>query len=79
MEAQLASVRGEIESMEGRLKYLNSQVDYSTVNLSYYVIVRGPVGFFGRMGEGFVDGWRSLLEFMIGLMRAWPFVLILGD
>lgn len=78
VEAQLASVRGEIESMEGRLKYLNSQVDYSTVNLSYYVIVRGPVGFFGRMGEGFVDGWRSLLEFMIGLMRAWPFVLIFG-
>jgi hypothetical protein len=78
VEAQLANVRGEIESMEGRLKYLNSQVSYSTVSLSYYVLVRGPVGFFGRMGEGFVDGWRALLEFAIGMMRAWPFVIIFG-
>jgi hypothetical protein len=78
VESQLATVRGEIESMEGRLKYLSNQVSYSSVNLSYYVLVRGPVGFFGRMGEGFVDGWRSLLEFMIGLMRAWPFVILFG-
>jgi len=78
VEPELATVRGEIESMEGRIKYLNTQVAYSTVNLSYFVPVRGPVGFFGRMFEGFVDGWRALLECLIGLMKNWPFVLLFG-
>lgn len=33
VESQLNSVQSEIESMEGRLKRLNSQIDFSTINV----------------------------------------------
>ncbi len=78
VEAQLNNVRGEIESMEGRLKYLNSQVSYSTLTVSYYEAVSGNYGFSYRFLNSFGDGWRSLLDFVIGIFAAWPFVIMAG-
>lgn len=78
VEAQLNNVRSEIESMEGRLKYLNSQVSYSTLNVSYYQASTGNYGFGSRFMNSFGDGWRSLLDFIIGLFAAWPFIIIIG-
>ena len=34
VQAQLSQVRGEIESLEGRKKYLDQNVDYSVITLS---------------------------------------------
>lgn len=78
VEAQLNNVRGEIESMEGRLKYLNSQVSYSTLTLSYYQATSGNYGFSYRFMNSFGEGWRNLLDFVIGVFAAWPFVIIIA-
>lgn len=78
VEAQLNNVRSEIESMEGRLKYLNSQVSFSTLNISYYQVASGNYGFASRFFNSFGEGWRNLLDFIIGLFAAWPFVIIIG-
>ena len=78
VETQLANVRGEIESMEGRLKYLNNQVNLSTVTLTYYQPVSGNFGFGHRFSQTFGNGWNNFLEFVIALFEAWPFVLIAG-
>lgn len=78
VEAQLNNVRSEIESMEGRLKYLNSQVSYSTLNVNYYQPATGNYGFGSRFMNSFGDGWRSLLDFVIGLFASWPFIIIIG-
>lgn len=76
VETQLANVRGEIESMEGRLKYLNSQVSFSTLNLTYYQPVSGNTGFGYRFSRTFGNGWDHFLGFIIGVFEAWPFVII---
>lgn len=78
VEAQLNNVRSEIESMEGRLKYLNSQVSYSTLSLNYYQPAAGNYGFGSRFMNSFGDGWRSLLDFIIALFASWPFIIIIG-
>jgi hypothetical protein len=78
VEAQLNNVRSEIESMEGRLKYLNSQVSYSTLTVSYYQAVSGNYGFGYRFLNSFGEGWRAFLNFVIGIFAAWPFVIIIG-
>ena len=78
VEAQLNNVRSEIESMEGRLKYLNSQVSYSTLTIAYYQPVSGNFGFGYRFMNSFGEGWRNLLDFFIGLLEAWPFVIFIG-
>jgi len=78
VEAQLNNVRGEIESMEGRLKYLNSQVSYSTLTVTYYQAVSGNYGFGYRFFNSFGQGWSALLDFIIGIFAAWPFIIIIG-
>ncbi|MBK9634770.1 MAG: DUF4349 domain-containing protein [Bacteroidetes bacterium] len=35
VEAQLNGIRSEIESIEGRLKYLNNQTGYSTLTINF--------------------------------------------
>jgi hypothetical protein len=78
VESNLNTVRGEIESMEGRLKYLSSQVSFSTLNLNFYQKLTTDFGFIGRIGDGFKNGWTNLLSFLIGLVNVWPFLIIIG-
>lgn len=79
VERQLGEVRGEIESMEGRLKYLKNQVSFSTLNISFYkeVPYKGD-SFVDRLGKGFGEGWQGLLMFIVGLTYIWPFLILFG-
>jgi hypothetical protein len=79
VEEQLNTIREEIEAKEGQLKYLNDQVDYSTINLSFhqdfeYTPTDRP-GFFGRIGTAFGNGWNNFLSFLIDLIHAWPVLI----
>lgn len=78
VETQLNNVRGEIESMEGRLKYLTSQVSFSTLTITYYQTVSGNYGFGSRFLSSFGDGWNILLDFFIGVLTLWPFVILIS-
>lgn len=78
IESQIANVRSEIESMEGRLKYLNSQVAYSTLNLSYYETVGTDFGFGSKLGKALGSGWDYFLVFLIGLVNIWPFLILIA-
>lgn len=79
VEEQLSTIREEIEAKEGQLKYLNDQVDYSTINLSFhqdfeYTPSERP-GFFGRVGTAFGNGWNDFLSFLVGIIHAWPLLI----
>lgn len=82
VEEQLRVIREEIEAKEGELKYLNDQVDYSTINLNFHqnfeYTPQDEPGFFGRMGHAFGNGWKGFLTFLIGVVYAWPLWVILG-
>lgn len=77
VERNLNEVRSEIESMEGRLKYLSNQVGYSTLNLNFYQTISTDYGFGGRFADGLISGWTNLLAFFIGLANVWPFLILL--
>jgi hypothetical protein len=78
VETQLNNVRAEIESMEGRLKYLTNQTSFSTLTITFYQTISGNYGFTYRFFSSFGNGWDNLLDFIIGLLNAWPFVIIVG-
>jgi len=78
IEREIGNVRTEIESMEGRLKYLKSQVAFSTLTVDYYQVTETSFGFASRFASSFVTGWENLLSFLIGLSAAWPFLILLG-
>ncbi len=80
VEEQLRVIREEIEAREGRLKYLQNQVDYSTLNLTITkkLSTRTSIDFFFRVAEALKGGWRGLLGFIIAFVYIWPFILIIG-
>lgn len=78
IERQIAEVRSDIESMEGRLKYLSSQVAYSTLTVSFYETIGTDFGFGSKVGGAFGTGWDYFLSFLIGVVNVWPFLILMA-
>ncbi len=78
VEQQLNVVRTDIESAEGRLKYLNDRISMSTLHLSFYETTSAPVGFFGEIGKSFAEGWKGFLFFILGIIKIWPFSILIA-
>ncbi len=76
IESQIANVRSEIESMEGRLNYLKNQVGFSTLNVSYYETIGTDFGFTTKVFRALRQGWDNLLSFFIFMANLWPFIII---
>lgn len=84
IQEQIRTLVEEIESTEGRLKYLSDQVSYSTLNLTlikvtgyrYRPEVKGPFG--ERLRRSLSGGWNGFVTFTLVLIRLWPMWIILG-
>jgi len=72
-------IREEIESKEGRLKYLKSQVSLSTIHLSMVQRIESSGNYpsFGyKLLKALEGGWDGILLFVLGLVYLWPFIII---
>lgn len=76
IEKEIGKLRADIESLEGRLKYLENRVGFSTIEFSFYEKIPVDNEFGKRLGNGFESGWDNLIVFFIGLTHIWPFILI---
>jgi len=82
IEREIANIREEIEAKQGRLNYLKNQVSFSTINLEFYEVV--PIvkskskTYFSKVIYAFKGGFKTLGDFIIGLLYIWPFVILLG-
>ncbi|MBU7028268.1 MAG: DUF4349 domain-containing protein [Theionarchaea archaeon] len=80
VENQLERIRGEIESYEGKIRYLDDSIDYATiqVNLREPKTEKMEIGLkdaFKRGGQGFFTALRAVIIF---LGYAIPVVFICG-
>ena len=78
IEKQIGELQAEIESIEGRMKYLSQQVKYSTLDLNYYERITISNRFGQSFVNGFKNGWNNLVWFLVGLVNIWPFIFIFG-
>lgn len=82
VERSLNQVRSEIESLQGQFKMLNHQIDYSSIDISFYEILPYQVvddqrpGFGKRILNALSGGWGILLSVIVGLVQLWPFALL---
>ena len=78
VEEKLRIIREEIESKEGRLKYLSDQVSLSTIHLDVYQKLTFEPGFkfFKKIGTALKGGWKGLLKVLVGLIYVWPLLII---
>jgi hypothetical protein len=76
-------IEEELESVQGRLKYLNNQIDYSTLYLTisksnYNKYSQSHGNFFDQIKLALVKGWFGLVSFAIFIIKIWPFWIISG-
>lgn len=76
---EMEIIREDIESAEGRLKYLSNQVGYSTLKINYYEHkATSGFNFGGKLGNALKDGSTGFLWFLIIMVQLWPLWLMAG-
>ena len=76
IEKQIGQLRSDIESIEGRLKYLQDRVSFSTLTMTFYESIPNETEFGQKFQKGFRNGWDNLVWFFVVLTNIWPFILI---
>ncbi len=77
IEKEIGALRAEIESVEGRLRYLKDQVSFSTLTVEYYEKKSFASGYPARIAQAIKQGWDLLLMLIIGLIHLWPLFIII--
>jgi len=85
VQRQLADVRGEIERVEGRKRFLENQSTLSTIKIRLQtakVFAESSAGLGSRLTEAFSSGFDVAMGFVLGLVTfvvaALPFALFVG-
>lgn len=83
-EEKIRIIQEEIESIEGRLKYINNRTSLSTVSVDLYqevaYVAPPPThekSFFNKLTDGFLNGWDLILNLAVVMVSIWPVLLIL--
>lgn len=78
IENKLGEIRAEIESAEGRMKYIDHQVNLSTVSLYFYQKLEFKYtpeelpSFWQKVKEALHAGWKGIVWVLIFFMKIWP-------
>ena len=89
LQNRLTEVRYQIESCESRIRVLENQVQYATLNLQITEVLEETqieephvVTYGERVGEQFKDMWEGTVKFfqnfLLGLIAAIPFLVFMG-
>jgi hypothetical protein len=82
IEEKIRGIEEELESTEGRLKYLNDLIDYSTLNLTltkqkdFKFNPTHRDNFTERLKHSISKGWTIIIDFFLFLIKLWPFWII---
>jgi hypothetical protein len=82
-EDKLRVIQEEIESAQGRLKYLTNKVAFSTIQIDLYEsvdYVEEPESysktFLDKAKQGLSNGWSFIESLIIVLINIWPLLII---
>lgn len=84
IEEQVRSLEEEIESAEGRLRYLGDQVSYSTLDVAlsqqkdYKYVPARSQKFWEKTKRALAEGWDILKYLVLGIITIWPLLLIVA-
>lgn len=83
VEEKIRVLEEEIESAEGRLRYLSDQVGYSTLRLDLfekkaYFDEPNENTFSDRVKRALSNGWSGIVHLAIALLTLWPFLVLGG-
>ncbi|MDR6457293.1 hypothetical protein J2786_000386 [Chryseobacterium vietnamense] len=82
IQENIRELEDEIDVAEGRLRFIDDRVNYSTLNLNLYKekvrsSATSKIGFGSRFADSVTEGWNSFISFLLGIISLWPFFLII--
>ena len=82
IQEKIRGLEEEIESSEGRLRYIDDQVNYSTRDLTLIRekprnTVTSKIGFGSRLVDSVANGWNIFVNFSLEIVSLWPFLFII--
>jgi Domain of unknown function (DUF4349) len=79
VEEQIRIIQEEIDSKEGRQKFINNQVAFSTVTIHIYQIIPNTAApglpIFTQIWQQFIGGIHSFINLIIGLFYFIPYLI----
>ena len=81
IQENIRALEDEIDVAEGRLRFIDDRVNYSTLTLDLYKekvrsSATSNIGFASRFGDSIAGGWNSFVSFLLGLVSFWPFLIL---
>jgi hypothetical protein len=76
VESAITKERAEIESMEGRIKYIDNNVKSSTLSLILNEHQNSTFSFFEEIGNAINNGWTVILKLITLLFNLWALFVI---
>jgi len=82
IQEKIRELEDEIDVAEGRLRFIDDRVNYSTLSLNLYKekvrsSATSKIGFGSRFVDSVTEGWNSFVSFMLGIVSLWPFFLLI--
>ncbi|MBP1164819.1 hypothetical protein JOE44_001703 [Chryseobacterium sp. PvR013] len=82
IQENIRELEDEIDVAEGRLRFIDDRVNYSTLTLNLYKekvrsSATSKIGFGSRFMDSLTEGWNSFVSFLLGLVSLWPFFLLI--
>ncbi|KQS92195.1 DUF4349 domain-containing protein [Chryseobacterium sp. Leaf394] len=82
IQENIRNLEDEIDVSEGRLKFIDDRVKYSTLNLTLFKekvrsSTTSKVGFGSRFADSLTEGWNGFVAFLLGLISLWPFFILI--
>ena len=82
IQENIRELEDEIDVSEGRLRFIDDRVNYSTLELMLYKekvrsSTTSKIGFGSRFGDSVTEGWNSFVAFFLGIISFWPFLLLI--
>jgi hypothetical protein len=81
IENKLTEIRSDIESTQGQLNYLNKQVAYSSLEITFYTQhvekTDKGTGLGYKLKTALANGWNILQSLFFGVITIWPVIIMM--
>ena len=82
VQEKIRRIEEEIESRKGRIRFLEDQVNYSTLHLTITEKLEVPMvqkeSFISKLSNALSDGTTGLIEFILIMITMWPILIIVA-